>query len=270
MRPPTWNRDLPAILLSLLLASFAAVSHSLEVIYAINAGGEAHTDSFGIRYARDPLMSKVGTASDYGKQLIIGRISNVDQILYQTERYHHNTFGYDIPISQDGDYVMILKFCEVYFNSPNMKVFDVVLNGDHTVVTDLDIFERVGRGIAHDEYVPFRVQGGRLIYNDEESDILAGKIRVEFIKGYRDNPKINAIAVVKGALGDIPQLGPIPQDPEEYHSMQEDEEETTVRNRHTSGPRTPDPYLIDDSSMMLPLFIAVGAFIPLLFCLCKL
>lgn len=69
---------------------------------------------------------------------------------------------------------------------------------------------------------------------------------------------------------DIPQLGPIPQDPEEYHNMQEDEEETTVRNRHTSGPRTPDPYLIDDSSMMLPLFIAVGAFIPLLFCLCKL
>lgn len=61
-------------------------------------------------------------------------------------------------------------------------MFDVVLNGDHTVVTDLDIFERVGRGIAHDEYIPFKVQGGKLIYNDEESDILAGKIRVEFIK----------------------------------------------------------------------------------------
>lgn len=50
------------------------------------------------------------------------------------------------------------------------------------MVTDLDIFERVGRGVAHDEYVPFRVQDGKLIYNDEESDILAGKIRVEFIK----------------------------------------------------------------------------------------
>ncbi|XP_072762370.1 malectin-A [Anoplolepis gracilipes] len=258
------------ILLLLLGVSWIPGSHCLEVIYAINAGGESHTDSYGIRYAKDPLMSKVGTASDYGKQLIIGRVNNVDQILYQTERYHHNTFGYDVPISQDGDYVMILKFCEVYFNSPNMKVFDVVLNGDHTVVTDLDIFERVGRGVAHDEYVPFRVQGGKLIYNDEESDILAGKIRVEFIKGYRDNPKINAIAVVKGTLEDIPQLGPIPQDPEEYHNMQEEEEEPTVRSRHTSGPRTPDPYSIDDSSVMLPVFIAIGAFIPLLFCLCKL
>ncbi|KAG6804073.1 malectin [Apis florea] len=257
--------------ISMLLFTVCVQSlQSLEVIYAINAGGDTHTDSYGIRYTRDPLMNKVGTASDYGKQLIIGRVNTIDQILYQTERYHHSTFGYDIPINEDGDYVMILKFCEVYFNSPNMKVFDVVLNGDHTVVTDLDIFERVGRGIAHDEYISFKVQAGKLIYNDEESDILAGKIRVEFIKGYRDNPKINAIAVVKGNIEDIPQLGPIPQEPEEYHNIQEDEEESTVRSRHTSGPRTPDPYSIDDSSVMLPVFVALGAFIPLLFCLCKL
>lgn len=110
------------LLLLLLGVSRLPGSRCLEVIYAINAGGESHTDSYGIRYAKDPLMNKVGTASDYGKQLIIGRVNNVDQILYQTERYHHNTFGYDVPIGEDGDYVMILKFCEVYFNSPNMKV----------------------------------------------------------------------------------------------------------------------------------------------------
>lgn len=69
---------------------------------------------------------------------------------------------------------------------------------------------------------------------------------------------------------DVPQLGPIPPDPEDYHNMQEEEEETTIRSRHTSGPRTPDPYLIDDSSVMLPIFVAIGSFIPLLFCLCKL
>ncbi|KAK0089870.1 hypothetical protein PV325_004893 [Microctonus aethiopoides] len=232
--------------------------------------GDSHTDTYGIRYLKDPLMGKVGTASDYGKQLIIGRVDTVDQILYQTERYHHSTFGYDIPISEDGEHVLILKFCEVYFNSPNMKVFDVVLNGDHTVVTDLDIFEKVQRGVAHDEYIPFSIRKGKLIYNDEESDILGGKIRVEFIKGYRDNPKINAIVVIKGNIDEIPQLGPMPQEPEEYQSMQEEEEESNIKSRHTSGPRTPDPYSIDDSSIMLPVFVAIGAFIPLLFCLCKL
>ncbi|XP_011506008.1 PREDICTED: malectin-B [Ceratosolen solmsi marchali] len=254
----------------IVLLTYVPIARCVEVLYAINAGGETHVDSYGIRYSKDPLMGKVGTASDYGKQLLISRVNSVDHILYQTERYHHSTFGYDIPISEDGEYVMILKFCEVYFNSPNMKVFDIVLNGDHTVITDLDIFERVGRGIAHDEYVPFKVQKGKLIYNDEESDILGGKIRIEFIKGYRDNPKINAIAVIKGSLEDVPQLGPIPQEPEEYHGMQDDEEEPVIRTRHTSGPRTPDPYDSEDSSILLPVFVAIGAFIPLLFCLCKL
>lgn len=113
--------------LTLLVFCFDYVTGIGDVIYAINAGGEAHTDSLGVRYEKDPLQGKVGTASDYGKRLLIGRVPPNDHILYQTERYHHSTFGYDIPISEDGDYVMILKFCEVYFNAPNMKVSVVML-----------------------------------------------------------------------------------------------------------------------------------------------
>ena len=110
------------IIFVLVTITSLPTAQCLQVIYAINAGGEALSDSYGIRYLRDPLMGKVGTASDYGKQLIIGRVNTLDQLLYQTERYHHSTFGYDIPVNEDGEYVMILKFCEVYFNSPNMKV----------------------------------------------------------------------------------------------------------------------------------------------------
>lgn len=110
------------IFFTIVLATVSDVVSFGEVIYAINSGGEAFTDSYGIKYDRDPLFGKVGTASDYGKQLLIGRAPPSDHILYQTERYHHSTFGYDIPIKDDGDYVMALKFCEVYFNSPNMKV----------------------------------------------------------------------------------------------------------------------------------------------------
>ncbi|GLV32363.1 uncharacterized protein CBL_00928 [Carabus blaptoides fortunei] len=241
------------------------------VIYAINSGGDAHTDSSGIRYERDPLMNKVGTASDYGKQLLIGRVPATDQILYQTERYHHSTFGYDIPISTDGEYVLVLKFSEVYFNAPNMKVFDVVLNGDHTIVSELDIFDRVGRGVAHDEYIPFSVAKGKLFYNEEESDIRGGKIRVEFIKGYKDNPKINAMFVMKGKLDSIPRLAAMPSEPEpDLDEYRDEVEEKMPKNRRPSGPKHPDPYSMDDSSIMLPVFVAIGAFIPLLFCLCKL
>lgn len=238
-----------------------------QIIYAVNCGGDAHTDSHGVHYDRDPLQGRIGIASDYGKRLLIGRVPPGDHILYQTERYHHNTFGYDIPAHNDGDYVLILKFSEVYFNAPDQKVFDVVLNGDHTIVSDLDIFEKVGRGIAHDEYTPFSVSKGRLFVNGEESEIRGGKIRVEFIKGYKDNPKINGIYVMRGKIENVPKLAPIEPEPmEEY----KEEPEVVPKNRRPSGPKQPDPYTMDDSSMMLPVFIAIGTFIPVLFCLCKL
>ncbi|XP_014215596.1 malectin-A [Copidosoma floridanum] len=256
------------ITLFVVFVIYLPTVHSYEVIYAVNCGGDDHIDSNGIRYERDPLMGKVGTDSDYGKQLLsIGRVREKDLILYQTERYHHSTFGYDIPIDEDGEYVMVLKFSEVYFSASDRKVFDIVLNGDHTVVTELDIFDKVGRGVAHDEYVVFKVVKDKLIINGEESEILGGKIRVEFIKGYKDNPKINAILVIKGTLEEVPKLGPIPQEPEEY-GMQDEEEEPVIRTRHTSGPRSPDPYA-DDSSFWLPVFITLGLFIPLVICLCK-
>jgi len=238
-----------------------------KVVYAVNCGGEAHLDMYGIHYVRD--MNKIGTASDYGKQLLIGRVPQKDQIIYQTERYHTSTFGYDIPVSEDGRYLLVLKFSEVYFNAPNMKVFDVVLNGDLTIASDLDVFERVGRGVAHDEYIEFDVKDGKILYEGEESEISAGKIRVEFIKSYRDNPKVNAIIVIKGAINDWPQLPPLPIETEE-EAVADQVKETPGKNRNPSGPRAKDPYENDDPSAMLPIFVAIGAFIPLVFCMCKL
>ena len=87
------------------------------VVYAVNCGGEAHTDMLGVKYERDD--AKHGTNSDYGKQLMIGRVSGQDQILYQTERYHTSTFGYDMPVRGNGNYLLILKFSEVGDNFDN-------------------------------------------------------------------------------------------------------------------------------------------------------
>lgn len=155
------NKLIEIIFVLLLLAALIIeVKSNNQIVYAVNCGGEAHTDTYGIRYERDPLHGRIGIASDYGKRLLIGRVPPNDHILYQTERYHTSTFGYDIPIHADGEYVLVLKFSEVYFNAPDQKVFDVVLNGDHTIVSDLDIFEKVGRGVAHDEHIPFKISKG--------------------------------------------------------------------------------------------------------------
>ena len=65
---------------------------------------------------------KVGVASDYGRRQTIQRVPPQDNILYQTERWHDASFSYDIPVQNDGDYVLVLKFAEVYFYGEKMKV----------------------------------------------------------------------------------------------------------------------------------------------------
>lgn len=262
------DRFLCATILFVLLNVFGDVTCIGEIIYAINAGGDAHTDMHGVHYQRDPLQGKLGTASDYGKQLLVGRVPPADVILYQTERYHLTTFGYDIPIKDDGDYVLVLKFCEVYFTAPNLKVFDIQLNNALTVVSNLDIYEKVGRGVAHDEYVPFTISNGKLSVGDSEVDF-TGTLRLDLVKGYKDNPKINAVYVMRGTVEDVPKLAPLEAE-EDLFKEEPQEKKTNSKNRRPSGPRNPDPYTLDESSTMLPIFIALVAFIPILFCLCKL
>ena len=58
----------------------------------------------------------------------------------------------------------------------------MVLNGDLTIASDLDIFDRVGRGVAHDEYIEFEVKDQKIMYEGDESELTMGQMRVEFIK----------------------------------------------------------------------------------------
>ena len=59
-------------------------------------------------------------------------------------------------------YTLVLKFAEVAFHEEGSKIFNVVLNGKHTVVRDLDIYSKVGHAVAHDEYISFVVKGDTL------------------------------------------------------------------------------------------------------------
>ncbi|XP_063769179.1 malectin [Pseudophryne corroboree] len=265
-----------AALLLAALVPLAAQGAGLadQVIWAVNAGGEDHVDVHGIRYRKDPLEGRLGRASDYGLKLPILRSNPEDQILYQTERYNEDSFGYEIPIREEGEYVLVLKFAEVYFAQSQQKVFDVRVNG-HTVVKDLDIFDRVGHSTAHDEIIPIVIRKGKLSVQGEVSTF-TGKLSVEFVKGYYDNPKVCALFLMKGTIDDVPKLQPHPG-LEKKEEEEEDEEEEgpstkkqSNKNRVQSGPRTPNPYSSDNSSLMFPILVAFGVFIPTLFCLCRL
>ncbi|OPJ74752.1 malectin [Patagioenas fasciata monilis] len=213
-------------------------------------------------------------ASDYGMKLPILRSNAEDQILYQTERYNEETFGYEVPIKEEGDYVLVLKFAEVYFAQSQQKVFDVRLNG-HVVVKDLDIFDRVGHSTAHDEIIPMSIKKGKLSVQGEVSTF-TGKLHIEFVKGYYDNPKICALYILQGTVEDVPKLQPHPGLEKKEDDDDEDEyddgssvKKQANKNRVQSGPRTPNPYASDNSSLMFPILVAFGVFIPTLFCLCR-
>lgn len=83
-------------------------------------------------------------------------------------------------------------------------------------------------------------------------------------------------------LPDVPKLQPHPG-LEKHEDEEEEEEDPEVgdeggkkkvspgsKSRVQSGPRTPNPYAADNSSLMFPILVAFGVFIPTLFCLCRL
>lgn len=57
-----------------------------------------------------------------------------------------------------------------------------MLNGEVVAVAALDIFGRVGRGVAHDEYIPFTIAGHRLTAGGQETQLRGNKVKVEFVK----------------------------------------------------------------------------------------
>ncbi len=106
--------------LALLVVYYPLCSNGYEVVFAVNCGGPRHTDRYGIKYRADD--NPVGTASAFGQSLTISRVHPDDMILYQTERYHMASFSYNIPIDEDGEYVLVTKYSEVYFQHPGGKV----------------------------------------------------------------------------------------------------------------------------------------------------
>lgn len=81
---------------------------------------------------------------------------------------------------------------------------------------------------------------------------------------------------------DVPKLQPHPglgkpEEEEDYEDDPEGGEEGGKKKvpagskyKVQSGPRTPNPYAADNSSLMFPILVAFGVFIPTLFCLCRL
>ena len=96
----------------------------------------------------------------------------------------------------------------------------MVLNKQHKVISNLDIFAKVGKAAAHDEVTRFRIEDGQFITEDDTRSSFGGTLSVEFSKvmvyllclgvnyihstqGMQDNPKVNAIVLLRGPIEDL-------------------------------------------------------------------
>ena len=182
-----------------LIPAVLAIDPS-KVKFAVNCGGTEHRTPDGVLYQSDTGYS-TGVTSEHGKSSQIKLTTTPE--LYQTERYATSDLTYSIPLTEPGSYVLILKFSEVWFNSEQQKMFHISL-GDFQVVEFLDIFAKVGINAAYDEFVEFTYENGKVRVKGSEAPnaVKSGRLQVSFIKTDFDNPKINAIVLVKGKLDD--------------------------------------------------------------------
>lgn len=145
-------------------------------VVRINAGGPSYTDGLSQQWLADVHFTG-GTAKSFPNAIA----GTDDDPLYQSERY--GNVIYNIPVVNNF-YDVNLKFAEVFWTAPGIRLFDINIEGQQ-VVDDLDIFAEVGADTAFDQ----------LISGIEVTD---GSLDIEFIT-VGDNAKISAIEITGAA-----------------------------------------------------------------------
>ncbi|CAG9312389.1 unnamed protein product [Blepharisma stoltei] len=166
-----------------------------DVALAINSGGGTYTSTFGFVYSPDSYYTTGGPYVD-PSSTPIARTNNGD--MYKSQRVFDGTWGYDIPVSPDGTYVLILQYVETWFTTANARVFTIKI-GDYTVLSNLDLFALFGRNNAHDIFIEFTLSagnvyiGGNLISGAFSAGILNFRM-IQVIQA----PEISGFILIKG------------------------------------------------------------------------
>mmetsp|Transcript_19672 Transcript_19672/g.32245 ORF Transcript_19672/g.32245 Transcript_19672/m.32245 type:complete len:2037 (+) Transcript_19672:238-6348(+) len=143
----------------------------------------------GITYIADAYYDTqaiTATATSQYQVRVAGTGAQAGQV-FNTERYGLK-FGYRIPVPTSGMYSVQLCFTEVYWQQPNMRVFDVSLQGQ-IMIRGLDLFSYTG---------------GRAVMYCPRFTIFAANDRLIslFLNATVDNAEILSIGII--------QLAPTP------------------------------------------------------------
>ena len=248
MRKQSFKYLTPILLLSFIIKYISCKMDPSKIIVAINCGGDEYTDKNGIKYEADKFFNG-GTSSDHGLSFTIKNTE--DELLYQTERWSSETLTYSLPLKSNinGKYVLILKFSEVYFNNRGEKIFNVAL-GKENIIRNLDIYAKVGKAEAYDEYIEFEIRNRQVYYKNKNCNkaLDGDKLLVNFLRGGADNPKINAILLLKGTLKDTDYSEKKKRDEEnKKKKMRQMRKEELINLRHDADELYDEEQLSDEN-----------------------
>jgi flagellar capping protein FliD len=181
----------------------ATNAKAFEQIYAVNAGGDAHTDTDGIVYQKhdSPVRKEIF------EELQIGTVPESDRSVYKTADETLKEFGktlkFNIPLRNDGVYVLIAKFSNHNYEHARQSV---TYNGGNHLHENMSVHELCGgnKKIC-DEYYYFCVSDKTLYFKDQSSAILNGEIRVE-IRPVQYRAYIAGLVLLKGTIGEHQKL----------------------------------------------------------------
>lgn len=154
-------------------ATFAAIG---TFTARVNAGGGVYNDPQGILWSPDPNIANTFTF------LTQNPIRNTNRAyLYQSERFSLGTpFQYTFPSVSNGAYNVRLLFAETYFTQPNLRKFNVNINGA-AALTNFDIVAAAGgSNTAIDTLHAINVTNGQIVIQ---------------LVPVLSNPKISAIEI---------------------------------------------------------------------------
>eukprot|EP01051_Picozoa_sp_SAG22_P000256 SAG22_NODE_5_length_41775_cov_111.520971_19_plen_895_part_00 len=151
------------VYIAVAIVTLIPVSLPTRSIIAINSGGGTAVAPDDTVFEQDRYYTG-GTATGPAKPPI--KINGTDfPSVYETARmttgdeiWYSLPIPYNVGDSGHGwDFVLTLKFVEPRYNQTGKRQFDINLNG-LPVLTGIDIVEEVGKAVAYDEDIEFRVE----------------------------------------------------------------------------------------------------------------
>ncbi len=168
-----------------------------SVLYRINAGGNAYTDTQNLIWSADQPFSAGSWGYVGGNTYTVSRpiTGTEDDVLYQSERWGMTAYRFTV---LNGRYEVTLHFAEIYFDGVTKgnigsRVFDVSLE-QSLMLTDYDLLAVIGANRAKTEIRQCTVEDGIL--------------DVGFVEK-ADHAKLNAIEI-RQAIEETPTPTPTP------------------------------------------------------------